>query len=522
TKKMHDAGYTIHDKENHESCIMNRESCIVSQASCILYLASLFSAVLAMKTKETAIMLPVTITLYEFMFFNDSRFTVHNLRFKKSILYLTPLLLTMLIIPLNLTTAIGLDNPAGELIEDIGKATRGSTSLSRWEYLFTEFRVIVTYIRLLFLPINQNFAYDYPYNSFLNANVFLSFLFLIFMFGLGVYLFYRSRVKKVSVISVSDSKSVPVNSVCVSKKLTLKTDTDTGKDTVYCSLIAFGIFWFFINMMLESSIIPLSNVIFEHRLYLPSIGFIIALSTAIFYFVSRFVYSTSRLSLSTVYCLLSTFVIVLSVATYNRNNIWKDDISLWGDVTRKSHGNGIGSIMSRKNLVMFYNIRGLDYRDRGLLDEAINEYRSALKLDPNIAKTHLNMGVAYKDKGMLDEAIMEYKNALRLKPDYAEVYNNLGVAYKNKGMLDEAVMEYKNALRLKPDYSEIHCNLGVVYRKQGRIDAAIREYKTALKIKPSYMEAHNNLGIAYMQKGMIKEADMEFRTALKFAGIEKP
>ncbi|MBI4691106.1 MAG: hypothetical protein HY754_12705, partial [Nitrospirae bacterium] len=51
TKKMHDAGYTIHDKENHTSCIMNRESCIVSHASCIMYLASLFSAILAMKTK---------------------------------------------------------------------------------------------------------------------------------------------------------------------------------------------------------------------------------------------------------------------------------------------------------------------------------------------------------------------------------------------------------------------------------------------------------------------------------------
>ncbi|MBI4690013.1 MAG: hypothetical protein HY754_07070 [Nitrospirae bacterium] len=50
TKKMHDAGYTIHDKENHTSCIMNRESCIVSRASCIMYLASLFSAVLAIYT----------------------------------------------------------------------------------------------------------------------------------------------------------------------------------------------------------------------------------------------------------------------------------------------------------------------------------------------------------------------------------------------------------------------------------------------------------------------------------------
>ncbi|MBI4688897.1 MAG: hypothetical protein HY754_01285 [Nitrospirae bacterium] len=80
TKKMHDAGYTIHDKKNPTACIMDRESCIVSRASCIMYLASLFSAVLAMKTKEIAFTLPIIIGLYEFMFFTDSRFTIHGLR----------------------------------------------------------------------------------------------------------------------------------------------------------------------------------------------------------------------------------------------------------------------------------------------------------------------------------------------------------------------------------------------------------------------------------------------------------
>ncbi|MBI4689995.1 MAG: hypothetical protein HY754_06980 [Nitrospirae bacterium] len=76
TKKMHDAGYTIHDKENPTAYIMDRESCIVSRVSWIMYLASFFSVVLAMKTKEIAFTLPIVITLYEFMFFNDSRFTV--------------------------------------------------------------------------------------------------------------------------------------------------------------------------------------------------------------------------------------------------------------------------------------------------------------------------------------------------------------------------------------------------------------------------------------------------------------
>ncbi|MBI4691537.1 MAG: hypothetical protein HY754_14925, partial [Nitrospirae bacterium] len=175
TKKMHDAGYTIHDKENPTACIMDRESCIVSRASCIMYLASLFSAVLAMKTKEIAFTLPIVIILYEFMFFTESRFTIHDSRFTvhdsrfKRILYLIPIFLTMLIIPL---TLIDIGIPAGELIEDVGKVTKGNTTLTRWEYLFTELRVVVTYIRLLFPPGNQNLDYDYPvYSSFFNPPI---------------------------------------------------------------------------------------------------------------------------------------------------------------------------------------------------------------------------------------------------------------------------------------------------------------------------------------------------------------
>ncbi|MBI4690126.1 MAG: hypothetical protein HY754_07655, partial [Nitrospirae bacterium] len=191
---MHDAGYTIHDKENHTSCIMNRESCIVSHASCIMYLASLFSAVLAMKTKEIAFTLPIIIVLYEFMFFNRSRVTSHESRVTdhvsritchvswiKRILYLFPFLLTVLVIPLSF---IGIDKPAGDMIGEIREASQETGAIPRWSYLFTQFRVIATYVRLLFFPINQNLDYDYPaYHSFFSPNVFLSFMLLLSIFG---------------------------------------------------------------------------------------------------------------------------------------------------------------------------------------------------------------------------------------------------------------------------------------------------------------------------------------------------
>ena len=182
--RMQDAGYRIQDKESK------------NRVSCIVYLVSLISAVLAMKTKEIALTLPIIIVLYEIFFFSKSqihpsptRLTPYALRF----LYLTPFLLTLLIIPLSHIEA---PQSAGDLFGDISETVRVQTDMSRLNYLFTEFRVIVTYIRLLFLPINQNLDYDYPvYNSFLNPHVFLSFLFLLSIFGLGVYLFYCSKLK---------------------------------------------------------------------------------------------------------------------------------------------------------------------------------------------------------------------------------------------------------------------------------------------------------------------------------------
>ncbi|MBI4710307.1 MAG: hypothetical protein HY759_04300, partial [Nitrospirae bacterium] len=164
----------------------------------LLYCAGLLSAVLAMKTKEIAFTLPIIIVLYEFFFFSKSqnsepsgsmqnppippltkggkggflRITRHVSRF----LYLLPFFLTLIIIPLNF---IGYDWEIYKPVPDAEEKLRqlqlkDLAALSKYEYLQTQFRVIVTYIRLLFLPVNQNLDYDYPiYNSFLNPNVFL-------------------------------------------------------------------------------------------------------------------------------------------------------------------------------------------------------------------------------------------------------------------------------------------------------------------------------------------------------------
>lgn len=206
------------------------------------YLGSLLAAFLSMKTKEITITLPAIILLYEFCFFSPSlRALVRKLP------YLTPLLLTFFIIPFS-RSGIGILGVSGgtfigiaEIGDVIGSATQETTAISRTDYLLTQFNVIVTYIRLMFFPVNQNLDYDYPISHTLfEFPTFFSFLLLVSIVIFGVWMFKKSR------------------------------------------LISFGIFWFFITLSVESSIIPIRDVIFEHRVYLPSVGFVLFLTVAIY------------------------------------------------------------------------------------------------------------------------------------------------------------------------------------------------------------------------------------------------
>jgi Flp pilus assembly protein TadD len=211
-------------------------------------------------------------------------------------------------------------------------------------------------------------------------------------------------------------------------------------------------------MVIESSIIPL-ELVFEHRLYLPSMGLIML--------VPGLCFCLPRIEgKKWVTGFIILLIPLLSYWTYERASVWRGSFSLWKDAAQKSPHK------SRPHHGL-----GLAYDDKGMLDEAITELKQSLAIKPNQANAHSNLGAAYDKKGMFDEAIFEYKKALAIKPNSAEVHNNLGLTYENKGMFDEAIFEYKKALTIKPNDAKAHSNLGIVYRKKNRLDEAISEFK---------------------------------------------
>jgi Flp pilus assembly protein TadD len=182
-------------------------------------------------------------------------------------------------------------------------------------------------------------------------------------------------------------------------------------------LISFGIFWFFITLMPESSVVPILDVIFEHRVYLPSIGFFIALIAAIEAGRQRWGDRAAYAKKAVVYAVL-TVMLALSGAAYARNEIWKDSVSLWGDAVEGSPDKA----RPHANL-------GLAYAKQGRTDEAIREFKTALKLVPHLVEVHYDLGVAYAAQGRIDEAIKEYQETIRLMPGHARAHNNQGLAY---------------------------------------------------------------------------------------------
>ena len=129
---------------------------------------------------------------------------------------------------------------------------------------------------------------------------------------------------------------------------------------------------------------------------------------------------------------------------------------------------------------------------QGKPDEAAACYQQALRLKPDYAEAHNNLGNVFKEKGP-DQAAACYQRALQLKPDYALANYNLGLVYQDCESLDEAVACYRQALRWQPDYAEAHNNLGNALKDQGALDEAIASFRRAIELKPDVPEAHSNL-----------------------------
>jgi Flp pilus assembly protein TadD len=461
------------------------------------YILSLLFAVIAMKTKEIAFTLPVIILMYEFFFFRSG--------LKKKLLFLLPVLLTLVIIPVSI---MGAHKPLGEILSDLSEKTRVQTNISRWDYLMTETRVVTTYIRLIFLPVNQNLDYDYPISHSLSSpHVLLSFFFLMSIFGCAVYLLHKAAAGRRNAVGNNGSASRSGRGATVETlEGNIPPPGACGEFPItgYYRLIAFGIFWFFITLSVESSIIPIADVIFEHRVYLPSAGAFVAITASVFV-GARMLKGNRKRTERIVIATFALAIVLLTGATFLRNRVWQSETGLWEDVVQKSPENARA-----------YNNLGYLMMEKGQSEKAAGYFARALQLRPGYADARNNLGVAYYNLGYMDAAIAQFKaveSEVSSGPYAADARHNLGLAYIQKGMLDEAITEMTAALALTPGSAEIYNDLGMAYKKKGLPNEATGCFEKAVRLRPDYAGAHFNLGLMYNERGLKEEAERHLRKA---------
>lgn len=427
------------------------------KAKAALYTAALLSAYAAQVTKEISFTLPFVMLCVEFAFFKGPVLP--------RLVRLAPFMLAMAVIPWILFGP-GTGSAVGGEVMDL--QLKDLRDISRHDYLVTQFRVIMTYLRLLVLPVGQNIEYDYPmFHSLFVPEVLASFVFICVLFSGGAYLFFRFL----------------------------------RGASAYLALISAGTLWFFITISVESSIVPIKDLIFEHRLYLPSAGAAIAASAAIFFIMKRFSRAIDAGRILAAACVI--LVLPLSVSAYMRNGVWNNEVTLYEDAVAKSPA---------KERVR-YNLAWA-YHRTGELDKAIEQYNEALRLDPEKNKTHYNLGLIYRDRGEKPLAERHFTEALRIKPDPAGHYN-LAMLYHSGGELDKAISSYEKAITGRPDYEDAHYNIAAALMEKGDLEKAALHFSAVIRLNPASADALYNLGRVYAKEGDTRRAALAFSEALR-------
>lgn len=411
-----------------------------------IYLFSLFAAVLAMESKEIAFTLPVIICLYECIFLSGKI----AIRFAG----LIPFLLTMAIIPVKLfkLSAPSLPNKASQISQGINLVN--FSDVTSHDYLITQFGVITTYIRLLLLPIGQKYFYVCPlHNNIFTKDVLLPLALLIIIIGTGIYLLIRSK-----------------------------------QNWLY-KIIAFGIFWFFITLTVESSIIPIVDMVVEHRVYLPSVGFFMALSAFAMVIFDKINMEMAKKSKYALF-LFVAILFSLSATTLVRNYVWRDKIRFWQDAVNKTPelwqpAFNLSAAYIEANRLEEGAIALIKSIERNPDSFELNSYFELKKISTLLGRSEIAFEIINAKKGSLFDG---FKNEILANPGSAHPRYKLGMIYLELYRLDEAVDEFHKALAIRSDKYEVYLGLTKAYIAQGKIDLADKTLEGAEKLSPKNLE----------------------------------
>jgi tetratricopeptide (TPR) repeat protein len=252
-----------------------------------------------------------------------------------------------------------------------------------------------------------------------------------------------------------------------------------------------GWLWYLGMLVPVLGILHIGGIAYADRYtYLPQIGLAIAATWAVADWTAKRQYRRVALGVAA-----SVVLGALSLAAWRQTGVWRDSETLY------TH-----ALACQEDNPAVHQLLGntLEMKERN--EDAIAQYREALRLNPAFAEAHSNLAETLAKQGQIEEAIVHYQEALRLDPASAGTHSNFGFLRLNQGQISEAIPEFHEALRLDPDSAEAHSNLGITFLQQGQLQEAAAEVREALRLRPDFAEAHSNLGLLLFLQGQSQEA----------------
>jgi len=412
-----------------------------------LYTAALVAMILAAGSKETALVTPALLLLYELYFFQNFSFGFlrrHPLKAVVAVIILSSLFILYLRPEMWAKIALGYQN----------------YSFTLPERLLTEPRVLFDYIGLILLPLPSRLSLEHaPVLSSSLVHPWTTLPAILAWIGLIAAAFRFARQQP---------------------------------------LLSFALLWFLGNLFLESSFLPL-DLMNEHRLYLPSLAVIVPLAAAPILYTRRLRWPLAALGL---------IVIFLVLATITRNRVWQSPRRLWTDAIEKAPGVARAwtnlcavqvaeadyqaalagcrrAIAIDPRIAEPHNYLGIAYYQLRDPERGEEEFQKAIALNPEFDLALFNLAELYRKQAEPEQAIAAFQRTLAVNPDNDRAHLHLGHLYLLQHQPRLAIPHYQEVVKLRPRWPRAYSYLAQAYLDAGDCAAARRAAERGLLLDPA-------------------------------------
>ena len=310
-------------------------------------------------------------------------------------------------------------------------------------------------------------------------------------------------------------------------------------------LSGFGMLFYLIGLLPEALLVP-QFAYLGYRAVFPMLGILLVAADLVMVAAA----ALSKTSVQPVatkavaICLVAILVLV-GWSSHTLARVWVDPVKLWKNVVERF---GPSERIERRAAGMILNNLGVALQIQEKHSEAVGILEASLRYMPEFGKTHSALGNSFFAMGRFGEAIAAYEQAIRMLPEFAHPYtmlaaikrkegklqdelrylqraaelaprdyviqNRLGELFERSGNVATAEAHFSRALQMNPLYAGAHLNLGILLLNQDALDRAILHLQKAVELRPDSWQAHNNLGVALARSVRPREALVHFQKAV--------